>query len=522
MLLRHPNALVIPKAAHRAHARLFSSTSSVLADKQKLVILGSGWGGYNVARQVDKRLYDVTVVSPNSYFSFTPFLASTTVGTLEYRCATEPVRGIKQVNYAQGWANGIGEDFAFHSFPPYLARSLPPSPPPPPPLPYSPSCFAPYAALCSLTLCATDFARKTVEVEPAIPPPPDFARDLAGKPSRPKQEVYDIGYDKLVIAVGCYSASFGIPGVSKYAHFLKDIRDARAIRNRLLECLEQASLPSVTEAQKRTLLHFAVVGGGPTGVEFAAELHDFIHQDVRRLYPNLADFFSISLYDVAPHILGSFDASLRAYAEQKFARDKVKIKGGSKITAVGPDWLELEGKEKVPYGMLVWSTGLSPNPFIQKLRGVSKDEKTQSLRVGPHLTPIDDETGRPMSDVFAIGDNCMPRDGPRLPATAQVASQMAKYTSKTLGALARGGSLAAIERFHWRNRGSMVFIGDQRALVDRSNKSISGFRSRLAGISAWIIWRSYYMTLAMGWRNKILVPMYWTLAFVFGRDVTRF
>jgi NADH dehydrogenase FAD-containing subunit len=56
------------------------------------------------------------------------------------------------------------------------------------------------------------------------------------------------------------------------------------------------------------VLHFAVVGGGPTGVEFAAELHDFIHQDVRRLYPNLADFFSISLYDVAPHILGSFDA----------------------------------------------------------------------------------------------------------------------------------------------------------------------------------------------------------------------
>jgi NADH dehydrogenase FAD-containing subunit len=64
----------------------------------------------------------------------------------------------------------------------------------------------------------------------------------------------------------------------------------------------------VTDDQKRTLLHFAVVGGGPTGVEFAAELHDFIHQDVRRLYPNLADFFSISLYDVAPHILGSFDA----------------------------------------------------------------------------------------------------------------------------------------------------------------------------------------------------------------------
>ena len=157
---------------------------------------------------------------------------------------------------------------------------------------------------------------------------------------------YKMTYDKLVIACGCYSASFGIPGVAKYAHFLKDIRDARKIRLRLLECLEQASEPGCCPELRRALLSFKVVGGGPTGVEWAAELHDFIHKDVYRLYPHLRDQVSITLYDVAPGILINFDESLRAYAEKKFHRNGVSIKGNSRITAVGEDWIEVDGKER--------------------------------------------------------------------------------------------------------------------------------------------------------------------------------
>ena len=63
---------------------------------------------------------------------------------------------------------------------------------------------------------------------------------------------------------------------------------------------------------------------------------------------------------------------------------------------------------------------------------------------------------------------------------------------------------------------------DNKALVDRTSENISGPRSKLAGFAAWFVWRSYYMTLAMGWRNKILVPVHWALTFFFGRDITRF
>ncbi|CAG8783244.1 17300_t:CDS:2, partial [Cetraspora pellucida] len=119
---------------------------------------------------------------------------------------------------------------------------------------------------------------------------------------------------------GANSNTFGIPGVGDYALFLKDISDARKIRQRVIECFEHASQPNVTKEEAAGLLHFAVVGGGPTGIEFSAELHDFITEDMARLYPNLINSVSMTVYDIAPQILGSFDQSLRDYAIKKFTR----------------------------------------------------------------------------------------------------------------------------------------------------------------------------------------------------------
>lgn len=104
--------------------------------------------------------------------------------------------------------------------------------------------------------------------------------------------------------------------------------------------------------------------------------------------------------------------------------------------------------------------------------------------------------------MFAIGDNATPNDGHRLPATAQVASQMAGHMAATLKALGGGTKVEATAPFRWKDHGSMVFIGDYRAMVDRSKSKDDGPRARLSGFVAWVVWRSYYVTLAMGWRNK--------------------
>jgi NADH dehydrogenase len=188
---------------------------------------------------------------------------------------------------------------------------------------------------------------------------------------------------------------------------------------------------------------------------------------------------------------------------------------------------KLRADKVEPFGLLVWNTGLAANPLMAKLKGISHDEKTQSyvspppldqpaipgradhsrIHVSPYLQPLTEGVDpQPIPNVFAIGDNALPLRGGRLPATAQVASQMASWVSKTLKYTGKGGQMEDKPAFVWKNRGSMVFVGDYRvrlssqllralsrrvsetmheayaqALVDRSSKTIEGIKSRLSG-----------------------------------------
>ncbi len=167
----------------------------------------SGWAGFTVARDLDPRQYQVVVVSPRSYFVFTPLLASTSVGTLEFRTALEPVRSRRRpLDFLQGWADGV------------------------------------------------DFAKRTLSVEEAVDDPRStraltedrHAQDGEASTQRGdkraqeavKGALFTLEWDKLVVAVGCYNQTFGTPGVREHALFLKDVGDARRIRNRLLTCMD--------------------------------------------------------------------------------------------------------------------------------------------------------------------------------------------------------------------------------------------------------------------------------------------
>jgi len=102
-------------------------------------------------------------------------------------------------------------------------------------------------------------------------------------------------------------SSFCSAGVKENALFLKDVGDARKIRNRLLSCFETAALPTTSDEMRKMLLNFAIVGGGPTGIEFSAEMHDLITEDMKRIYPDLIKYAKITVYDVAPTVLSMFD-----------------------------------------------------------------------------------------------------------------------------------------------------------------------------------------------------------------------
>ncbi|GAA5922810.1 hypothetical protein JCM1841_000715 [Sporobolomyces salmonicolor] len=466
-------ALAIPSRARRAFS------SSPTSSKQRLVILGSGWGGYEVLRKVDKRRYDVTVVSPNTYFAFTPLLASASVGTIEYDACLEPVRRWP-VTFHQAWCDEIDLQHK-------RIKCMP--------------------AIASDARKAIN-ARMSSETDDTLKPAMAFPGADKG---------FELGYDKLVIAVGAYSQTFGTEGVKEYATFLKDVRDARKIRSRILECFELASLPTVNDQERKNLLHFVIVGGGPTGVEFAGELHDLITSDIQRAYPKLAPLARISIYDVAPGILGTFDKSLAEYASAKFKREGIALKTSRHVKSVGESYIEVQEEGKVPFGLLVWSTGLAPNPLIQTIKDLQHDEKTHSLRVNDQFNAIGMD-GKVHDDIFVLGDASALKE--KLPATAQVASQEARWLAKHLNAQARGRA-GVSDPFAFNNRGVMAYLGDWDALVDRS-KAASGPKGEATGRAAWLLWRSAYFSQAMSIRNKLSLCAHWFWSWAFGRRITRF
>lgn len=144
-----------------------------------------------------------------------------------------------------------------------------------------------------------DFEKQQLSVEEAVDDPlqgvglaaPRGDGDLVKK--REKGKVFELGWDRLIVTVGCYSQTFGTKGVRENAYFLKDVGDAKKIRNRMLSCFEMASLPTTSEEMKRMLLNFAVVGGGPTGIEWSAELNDIIEEDMPKLYPDLRGYAKV-------------------------------------------------------------------------------------------------------------------------------------------------------------------------------------------------------------------------------------
>lgn len=123
-----------------------------------------------------------------------------------------------------------------------------------------------------------------------------------------------------------------------------------------------------------------------------------------------------TLYDVAPNILGSFDKNLAEYATAKFDRAGINIKGSRHVTKVGEGYLEIKEEGKVPFGLLVWNTGLAPNPLIESITELQKDEKTHSLRISDHFRTYTKD-GKEMKDVYCIGDASALEE--KLPATAQ-------------------------------------------------------------------------------------------------------
>lgn len=497
-----------------------------------------------MAKYLDPLHFDVHVISPRNYMLFTPLLASTAVGTLEFRSIAQPVpSSIPTATYHMAKVTGV------------------------------------------------DWAARALTVSTETTP--------GERPLGARQGV--LQYDILALACGARNNTFNIPGVLEHAMFLKELHDARAIRQRIITNVQAATFPGVHPRERRRLLSFVIVGGGPTGVEFAAELHDFVVQDLLRLYPDAVSDLSITLIE-GKSILGSFDARLREYAERKFKRDAIRIRYGANVSKVEKEEVHLSDGDVLPHGVLVWNTGLAPQPLIAGLsHGIMKDKwrhvlVNEGLQVytpqgsglgveAPDIPAAPVKAGRAsipqptyepqpvppappsahvLPGVYALGDaaSVVGRTG-NYAATAQVAEQQGAYLAEQLNACARamrgrvwsplaapsgstakGGAPAAHVQalqgmhprtaelllqaptapFTYTHRGSLAMLGSYLAVSDFSSggpvPAMSG--TTMKGVVSWLLWRSAYLTKLGEWRNRVQVPLDWLRTFVFGRDVTAF
>jgi NADH:ubiquinone reductase (non-electrogenic) len=316
---------------------------------------------------------------------------------------------------------------------------------------------------------------------------------------------YILDYDCIIIAVGEVTNTFGIEGINENALFLKELSDARIIRTKVIDCFENASIPGLSIDEKKKYLRFVVCGGGPTGIEFAAELHDFIEEDVKRKYRDIAAFVEIIVIEAKNAILATFDKKLSEYTTKIFNRQNIYLRTNSFVNKVDRDKIYLGDGSYFDYGLLVWATGNTATDLV-KNSNLPLD-KREKIITNSFLKVI---TGNGFhNNVYAMGD-CAAIDGYDLPATAQVAEQLGLFMAKYMN---KGMSLT--HPFKFKNFGMLAYIGGNKALADTPQIKGSGFLT-------FIFWRSAYLTKLVSFKNKLLVIFDWIKTFLFGRDVSNF
>lgn len=509
-----------------------------LSHKPRVLVVGSGWAAHAFIKCVDTDQYRVLVVSPSNYFVFTPMLASSSVGTTDFRSIIESTRDANPfVKYLEG--KGLNID--------------------------------------------TENKKMTVKL--------GEGNIVDDGPDDVEQEIIEIPYDVMVYSagVGPISSCSRTPGLSSLnVHFLKTVEDARGLRSKVISLLEKASQPGLSDEERKRLLTFVVVGGGPTGVEYCGELNDFLNdvtgktsekdkKSPRTVAPftPLGKYASVKLLQGGKELLPMFDEELRVAAKEGLLNRGVevytstrvqRIEGSERIVTIDAD----DKEESIDCGVIVWAAGTMPVKLTEKLLdSVDQACVEKSFELTPKSLsqwgriPVDKwqrVLGAPGGSLIAIGDasgtiaDSEMTSDLLLPQTAQVAAQQGAFVARLLN---RGYDMSGflenedgqneeslflpapinveavgdknVERklrgavrakpFKFLNLGQLAYTGGGEALSQVTLGDQKIFNA--AGSQAFLLWRSVYIVKQVSTKTRILVLFDWFKTKLFGRDVTR-
>ena len=305
-----------------------------------------------------------------------------------------------------------------------------------------------------------------------------------------------IAYDALLLATGATHAYFGHDEWARHAPGLKTLDDALQLRRHLLLAFERAE--AETDPGKRAAwLSFAIVGGGPTGVELAGTLAEIarhtLKNEFRRIDPSQA---RVRLVEAGPRVLASFPDTLSEKARRQLERLGVEVVTGTPVSDITDEGYRL-GETFIPAKTVVWAAGVAASPLARTL-GVSLD-RAGRVPVKPDLSVA----GHP--DIFVAGDlAAVTSDGLPVPGVAPAAKQMGRHVAQVLRARLSGG--ASPGAFRYRDYGNLATIGRMAAVVDFG-------RLKFSGLLAWWFWLTAHVFFLIGFRNRLVVLLNWCWAY---------
>ena len=305
----------------------------------------------------------------------------------------------------------------------------------------------------------------------------------------------EISYDFLVLASGSVNNYFGNERIAQHAIGLKFLEEATRLRNHVLSCLERADQETDPE-ERRALLTFLVVGGGPTGVEYAGALGELIHLVAGNDYPSIArEEVRIILVEGRDRLLGMFAEKLGRYARRVLEKRNIEVITDALVKSADERSATLSNGTTVSTRTIVWSAGVIPeDPTGEPSLPHSRSKR---LEVDDRLQIVG------MPGAFAIGDvSGADQDGQELPMLSAPAMQQGRYVAREIMRLVETGERAS-EPFHYFDKGTMATIG--------RNAGVAQLRGgiMLTGLLGWLAWIFVHVYYLIGFRNRLITMATW-------------
>jgi NADH:ubiquinone reductase (H+-translocating) len=414
--------------------------------QRRILILGGGFGGVYTARHLE-RLWrgsdavQITLVNRDNYFVMTPLLFEAGSGVLEPRHAVSPIR-------------------------PLLDK----------------------ARFVEAEVRRVDLARRSVAVQPPG-----------------NQDMYELEYDHLVIALGGITNTSIVPG-SEQALTFKTLGDAIYLRNHVIQQFEQADIER-DPARKQAQLTFAIVGAGLVGVELMGELTTFV-LNVSDLYKHVdRREIRFEMLEAGPRIAPEFDDTLAEYSSDVLQRRGVKVRTNTPARRINAHSIELPDGSSIQANTILVATGVAPSPLVTTIDGLEKDHKGR-VKTDSTMRAI----GR--QDVWALGDCAIIPDpsGKPYPPLAQHALREAACLARNITAVLRGRG--APQPFVYQSKGTLAALGHFKGAG-------KVYKLKIHGFIAWWVWRTYYLFRMPRWSRRMRVVIDWTVALFFRNDVVQ-